>query len=140
VSDSAIVKSIVGVLTFILALIVLTMWGCPKYEVYTAGIKVQEQNLVGEAALARAQQERQIAIAQSKAKSEAAVFEASADTTRAHGISRSNAIIGERLVGEAGDRYLRYLWIEGIKENGHVIYVPTEAGMPILEAGKRASK
>jgi regulator of protease activity HflC (stomatin/prohibitin superfamily) len=126
-----------GAITVLLAVVVLTMWGCPKYDVYTAGIKVQEQNLVGEAALARAQQERQIAIAQSKAKAEAAVFEANADTTRAHGVARANAIIGERLQGEAGDKYLRYLWIEGIKENGHVIYVPTEAGMPILEAGKR---
>jgi hypothetical protein len=126
-----------GGVSVLVALVVLLMWGCPRYEVYTATVKVQEQNLVGEAALARAQQERQIAIAQSKAKAEASVFEADADTTRAHGVARANAIIGERLVGEAGDKYLRYLWIEGIKENGHVTYIPTEAGMPILEARKK---
>jgi hypothetical protein len=33
---------------------------------------------------------------------------------------------------------LRYLWINTLGENGQdVIYVPTEAGTPILEAGKR---
>lgn len=121
----------------LLGLVVLGMWGCPQYAVYQASVTVKEQNLVGQAELARAEQNRQIAVAQSKAKAEAAMYEAAADTMRAHGISRSNAIIGERLAGEVGERYLRYLWIEGIKENGHVIYVPTEAGLPILEAGQR---
>lgn len=130
-------KVISGAFAVVLALVILTMWGCPKYNVYEARIQVQTQNLVGQGELARAEQNRQIAVAQSKAKFESAKFEADADTVRAHGVARANAIIGERLVGEAGDKYLRYLWIDGIANSGHVIYVPTEAGMPILEAGKR---
>ena len=121
----------------LVGLIVLMMWGCPKYDVYRAGVQVTEQNLVGQGELARAEQNRQINIAQAKAKFEAAKYEAEADTMRAHGVARANEIIGERLVGEAGDRYLRYLWIDGIGNKDHVIYVPTEAGMPVLEAGKR---
>jgi len=117
-------------LLLLIAVIIIGMWGCPKYKVY-------EQNLTGAAELARAEQNRQIQIAVSKAKFEAAQFEAAADTMRAHGIARSNAIIGEKLAGEIGERYLRYLWIQGIGEKDHVIYVPTEAGLPILEAGKR---
>lgn len=108
---------------------VALMWGCPKYEVWQQGLK-------GQAELARAEQNRQVAIAQAKAHSEASAFEASADTLRAHGISRSNAIIASGLTGESGARYIEYLYVQGIKEKEHVIYVPTEAGMPILEAGK----
>ena len=34
---------------------------------------------------------------------------------------------------------LKYLYIDGLKDKDNVttIYVPTEAGLPILEAGKR---
>ncbi len=113
-----------------IGIVVLAMWGCPKYKVY-------EQNLTGAAELARAEQNRQISIAQSKAKAEAAAFEADADTIRAHGVARANQILGVSLVGDAGDRYLRYLWIQALENQAHVIYVPTEAGLPILEAGKR---
>ena len=38
------------------------------------------------------------------------------------------------------DAYLRYLWINKLSDSeakgGQVIYVPTEAGLPILEAGR----
>lgn len=111
-------------------LLVAGMMGCPRYEVWQQGLK-------GQAELARAQQNRQIAIQVSLAKSEAATYEAQADTIRATGIARANHILGSSLVGEAGERYLRYLWIEAIKTQEHVVYVPTEAGLPILEAGKR---
>lgn len=117
----------------LLALVVLVvggMWGCPKYEVWQQGLK-------GQAELARAEQNRQIAIQVSRAKAEAARFEAEADTVRAEGIAQSNHILGKSLTGDVGDRYLRYLWIEAIKTQEHVVYVPTEAGLPILEAGKR---
>lgn len=113
----------------LLGLVILGMWGCPQYAVYNA-------RLTGEAELAQAEQNRQIAIAQSKAKYEAAQYEASADTMRAHGVARANQIIGENLTGMSGEAYLRYLWIQSIENQNHVIYVPTEAGMPILEAGK----
>jgi|TARA_B100002003_G_C14041045_1_gene501641 hypothetical protein len=34
---------------------------------------------------------------------------------------------------------LRYVWIKGLQDgNGERIYIPTEAGLPILEAGKAA--
>lgn len=110
-------------------LIAALMWGCPQYDVWQQGLK-------GQAELARAEQNRQVAVAQSRAHAEAAGFEATADTMRAHGISRSNAIIASGLTGEAGARYIEYLYVQGIKEKEHVIYVPTEAGLPILEAGR----
>lgn len=113
----------------LIGVIVLGMWGCPQYSVY-------EQNLKGEAELARANQNRQIQIAQSKAKADAAQYEAIAETTRAVGVARANAIIGMSLKGN--EAYLHYLWIHTLNDSTkQVIYVPTEAGLPILEAGKR---
>jgi len=52
---------------------------------------------------------------------------------------QANRIIADSLGGAEG--YLRWRYIEMLEntsEGGRdVIYVPTEAGLPILEAGKR---
>jgi regulator of protease activity HflC (stomatin/prohibitin superfamily) len=102
--------------------------GCPQYRVY-------QQKKEGEAKLAEAQSSRQITIAEANAKREAANALAQADTIRAHGIARSNAIIGASLKGHP--EYLHWLWIDNIEKNPQaVIYVPTEANLPILEAGR----
>ena len=89
----------------------------------------------GEAELAQADQNRQIAVAQARAKAESAHFEADAEVTRATGVARANEIIGKSLQGN--EAYLRYLWINGLEQNKNaVIYVPTETNLPILEAGR----
>ena len=60
-----------------------------------------------------------------------------AEIIRAKGVAKANMIIGESLKNNGS--YLRYLWIQTLNDNPqNVIYVPTEAGLPILEAGKRA--
>ena len=119
-------SSIVGL---ILGLIVLMMWGCPKYSVYSA-------RKDGEAQLAHAQSSKEVAVAEAKAKMESAAMLAAADTIRAHGVARSNQIIGESL--KDNENYLHWLWIDNIEKNPQaVIYVPTEANLPILEAGRR---
>ena len=54
----------------------------------------------------------------------------------AKGTAEANRIIGDSL--KNNEAYLRYLWIHNLEEGkNEVIYIPTEAGMPILEAGKR---
>lgn len=112
------------------ALIVLMMAGCPHYNVW-------QQNLAGKAALARASQDRQISVMEALAKKEAATNLAEAEIERAKGVARANQIIGDSL--RNNEEYLRYLWIDGLQNTGktQVIYVPTEANLPILEAGKR---
>lgn len=110
---------------FILGIIILSMWGCPKYSVYSA-------RLEGEAILAHAQSSREVAVAEAKAKMESASLLSQADTIRAHGIARSNQIIGQSLT----DAYLHWFWIDNIDKSNNVIYVPTEANLPILEAGR----
>ena len=100
--------------------------GCPPYHVW-------EQGLVGEAELRRAQQNRQIEIARAEAARDAATSLAQAEVERAKGVAQANAIIAGGLGGAEG--YLRYLWIHGMQTNNmQVVYIPTEAGIPILEA------
>lgn len=117
------------VITAILLLAGLTtvgMVGCPKYQVYS-------QRLQGQALLAHAQSSKEVAVAEARAKMESADLLAQAEVKRAEGVAKANAIIGESL--KNNEAYLRYLWINGLESNNPtVIYVPTEANLPILEA------
>jgi flagellin-like protein len=114
----------------LVALIVIAggMYGCPQYAVYN-------QRLQGEAQLAHAQSSKEVAVAEAKAKMESASMLAQAEVERAKGVAEANKIIGESL--KENEQYLRYLWINGLESNNPtVIYVPTEAGLPILEASR----
>lgn len=123
--------AVVSLLGFLIFLGVTCMIGCPRYTVY-------HQEMEGKAELARATYSRQIAVTESHAKYESAIELAKADTVRAHGVATSNAIIGASLRNNSA--YLTWLYIENLKEGKNdVIYIPTEAGLPILEAGKLSS-
>lgn len=110
-----------------IVIVVLGLYIVPKYGVW-------QQRLVGEAELARAEQNRQILINEAMAKKESAVYWAQAEIERAAGAAEANRIMSESL-GTPED-YLRWLYIEKLGEiqNAQIIYLPTEAGMPILEA------
>lgn len=114
---------VLGMIVFTLA---LAMWGCPQYNVW-------ERGLAGEAELRQAEWNRQIKIKEALATLESAKSLSQAEVERARGVAEANKIIGDSLRGN--DAYLRYLWITGIREgNREIIYVPTEANLPILEA------
>lgn len=118
-----------SVVAAVILLIAAVIFGYPHYKVW-------QQRLVGQAELARAEQNRKIAIQEAEAKKESARALAEAEVIRAEGVAKANSIIGESLRGN--ESYLRYLWIQTLNDNPqNVIYVPTEAGLPILEAGKR---
>ena len=112
----------------VLMLVAVGMWGCPQYKIY-------EQRMSGQAALAHAESERQVLVREAEARRDAASALAEAEVARARGVAQANQIIGESLQGNEG--CLRYLWIQALDEGQQVIYVPTEAGLPILEAGGR---
>lgn len=123
---------VIGILTLVGTLIVLGMYGCPYYNVW-------EQGLAGQAELAKAEQNRKIRTLEAQQKKESAALEADAEVARAEGLAKANKILGDSLRGEQGERYLRYLWITSIKGSGHeTIYIPTEANIPIMEAGRFA--
>lgn len=113
----------------VIGLFGFALWGCPRYQVY-------EQRLTGEAELARATFNRQVKIREAEAAKESAVMYAEAEIERAKGVAKANEIIGNSL--KNNHDYLTYLWIHGLQDkDNNVIYVPTEANLPILEAGKR---
>lgn len=131
---SLLILAILGI-----ALVAFIMWGWPKYKVY-------KMELNGQAALKEAQWSKQILIEEARAKEQAALMQAQAKVTlakaegeaeieRARATAEANRIIGQSL--KDNEAYLRYIWIQGLKDgNGERIYIPTEAGLPILEAGK----
>lgn len=68
---------------------------------------------------------------------EKATKDAEIEVARARGVSDANKIIADSI----SEEYIRYLWVQGLNDgNSEVIYVPTEANLPILEATRRAGK
>lgn len=133
ISAGGIFGVICGIIFVLMVIVTGAMVGCPQYSVY-------EQRLTGEAELARAQQNRQIAVNEAQAKMDAAKLLAGAEVERAKGVAQANKIIADGLKGH--EEYLRYLWIvekSGQGVSREVIYVPTEANIPILEARRLAA-
>lgn len=99
--------------------------------------KVFSASQSGKAELAQAEYNRQIIVRQAQAKKDAATLEADAEVLRAEGVAKANKIVADGLGGPEG--YLRYLYIHMLDESKEkqIIYIPTEAGLPILEARKR---
>jgi len=126
--ERAIITGLAGVLLAVV-LVGLVMWGYPRWNVYS-------QRLSGEARLAEAESSRQIAVHEAQAKLDSADLLNQAEVLRAQGLAEANRIIGDSL--RSNEAYLRYLWIQAIEgqSDGQIIYVPTEAGLPILEAGR----
>lgn len=123
------IAAIALIMLVIVLLIALGMVGWPQYNVYSS-------RKDGEAKLAHADFEREVQVRDAKGKFEASTLLANAEIERAKGVARANEIIGDSL--KNNKEYLKWLYIEGLREkSGQVIYVPTEAGIPILEAGKR---
>ncbi len=117
-----------------LLIIIGLFWGVNYfYKSYKIWSYAQD----GRAELAKAEWTKKILTETAKAELENSKLKADAEVARAKGVAEANRIIGESLKGN--ETYLRYLWINNMQtgEGKEVIYVPTEAGLPILEAGKR---
>ena len=109
-------------------LVALAMVGCPSYNVW-------QQGMSGKAKLAEAEYSRQIAVAEANAIFESSKMKAQARVEMAKGEAEANSILGDSL--KNNEAYLRYLWIEGLQTNQmQVVYVPTEANLPIMEANR----
>lgn len=115
----------------LIVVVVLALWGIPKYGIYS-------KQLRGQADLEEARFNRQILVEEAEAEATAEELRKTARITQAEGIAEANRIIGEQLAGVAGERYLRFLYLQGLVEGEDkiVVYVPTEAGVPITEANR----
>lgn len=133
-SDGAVAGTLGTIATVVvLGAIAGGLYGCPQYGVY-------QQRLSGEAELANAEYSKKVAVQSAQAKFDSADLLAKADVRRAQGVAAANKIIADGLGGPEG--YLRWKYIEMLEETANspgktIIYVPTEAGLPILEAGRK---
>ncbi|MCL2284889.1 MAG: hypothetical protein FWC32_00825, partial [Firmicutes bacterium] len=85
------------------------------------------------ARLAEAEYSRQIMLIEAEMNLQAEELNALAEVARARGAAEAMEIVQEKLT----DMYIRYLWVRQANfRNATVIYVPTEANLPILEAGR----
>lgn len=117
------------VIGLILAFIAFLAWAIPVWNVWAA-------HKSGLADLAKAQNEQQCRVAEAKGRKDAAILNKEAAIIEAEAVAEQIKRIGEGLTKH--DLYLKWQWIKMMEECGaDAIYVPTEAGIPILEAGNR---
>lgn len=125
-----------NILTIALAVSLFVAGGVGLVWLYKTG-QVWMAAQSGKAVLAEAEYSRQARVEEARAKEAAAELEGKAELTRAEYAAKANAALAEGLGGS--EAYLRYLYIRMLEEQGNagqVIYIPTEAGVPILEAGR----
>ena len=112
-----------GIIVFVICLLISAgiIFGYPNYMVW-------EQRKQGEAALAKATQDRQTKVQEAEAEQEAASKQAEAN----------------RILGESVREYpeaMEQKWVEAFANTSNqVIYLPTEASVPITESGRMAMK
>lgn len=112
----------------LLGLVVASMIVFPIYNVWAS-------RKSGDAELAEANSAEQVAIAKARARLNAAEMNKEAEIVEAQAVSISINTIGKAL--QENDSYLRWQWIKMMdKTKNATIYVPTEANLPILEAGR----
>lgn len=95
---------------------------------------------VGQADLAQAHNEQQIQVSRAQGRLDAAQLNKQAEIIDAEAVAKSIEIIGKTLHENTG--YLQWKWIHMMeqRDSGDTIYVPTEASLPILEAGNRKKR
>ena len=94
---------------------------------------VWSQEMEGKAEFAKAEQNRKIKVEEAKANLEAEKLNAQAEIERAKGAAEAIRIEN----GSITPTYIQYLWVRQQNTNANkIIYIPTEAGLPILEAGR----
>ncbi len=107
-------------------IIAALMFGIPYYEVW-------QQEMSGKAEFAKAEQNRKIKIEEAKANLEAEKLNAQAEVERAKGAAEAIKIEN----GSITPTYIQYLWVrQQASAQDKIIYIPTEANLPILEAGR----
>lgn len=100
----------------------------PEYNVYS-------QAMAGKAELTKAESTRQVRVLEAKAKEESAALEGQAEVTRAEASAKAIAALKREL--GSSDAYLRWLYIQGLQEQGNaqgektVVYIPTDGLVPL---------
>lgn len=117
--------TIIASLIFLIGIIGIVLYVIPKYKVWA-------MEMHGKAQFAEAEQNRKIKIEEAKANLEAEKLNAQAEVERAKGAAEAIKIEN----GQLTTTYIQYLWVRQQSNNQieKIVYIPTEASMPILEA------
>lgn len=114
------------VVAIILGFVAFLMWIIPTYNVW-----VKEQS--GRAQLAEAEFSKQVQLEEAKANLEAQKLNSQAEVERAKGAAQAIEIEDGKLT----ERYIQYLYVQNLEKlDTQLIYVPTEGGLPLLEANR----
>ncbi|EJB8516211.1 hypothetical protein [Acinetobacter nosocomialis] len=119
-----IVVIVLGACLFIIV-ICLIMFAYPHYKVWKQGMN-------GQAALAEAEQSKMIQVQTARAELESSKLRAEAIKTIGQAAKDYPEYRNQEFIGAFGEA-LRDGKIQ------QIVYVPTEANIPVLEAGKRAA-
>ena len=115
-----------GILGLVLLVAMFAVAG-PPYRVWSSEMQ-------GKAEYMRAEQNRRIKVEEAKANLDAEKLNAQAEIERAKGAAEAIKIEN----GSLTPTYIQYLWVrqQNASTNNRIIYIPTEAGLPVLEAGR----
>lgn len=124
-------KWVLTIVTGVTLLILLLMFGLPKYNVWRSHVAIEVAQNYGKAAFVEAEENRKIVVEEAKANLEVQEYNSKAEVERARGM----ALAIEIEDGKLSELYIKYLWVRNIdKMDGDKIYIPTEANLPIIEA------
>lgn len=127
ITINPLISYVIGCVLVLILIAVCSLFVEPYYKVWS-------QEMEGKAEFAKAEQNRKIKIEEAKANLEAEKLNAQAEIERAKGAAKAIEIEDSTLT----TTYIQYLWVrqQNANSNNRIIYIPTEAGLPILEAGK----
>ncbi|HRD57093.1 MAG TPA: hypothetical protein PK504_03545 [Ferruginibacter sp.] len=123
---------LLGLLITGLLVIVVLMFGLPRYNVW-------QQEMAGKAEMAKAEQNRKILIEEAKARLEAEKLNAQAEVERAKGMAEAMKLEN----GSLNETYNQYLFIrtlEKLADKGdlpQIIYVPSQGLLPVMDINKK---
>lgn len=121
-------KNVIISVVAIFGLLLVIIGACIAIPYYN----VWQQEMSGRAEFAKAEQNRKIRIEEAKANLEAEKLNAQAEIERAKGAAEAIRIEN----GSLTPSYIQYLWVrqQSNLNDKTVIYIPTEANLPLLES------
>jgi len=123
----------VTVFVFLIIMILVAMlFGIAALSrAYSVWAKQQD----GRAQLAEAEFSKQVQIEEARANLEAQKLNAQSEVERAKGAAQAIEIENGKLT----EKYIQYLYVQNLEKlDTQLIYVPTEGGLPLLEANRLA--
>lgn len=127
-------KLVFGILFFGVFLIMVLMFGLPRYNVW-------QQEMAGKAEMAKAEQNRRILVEEAKAKLEAEKLNAQAEIERAKGMAEAMKLENGTLT-ETYNQYLFIRTLEKLADKGdlpQIIYIPSNGMLPVMDVNKPKS-